>query len=125
MKKIKADKLADEIRELLSDYGEVTADILKDAVKKTADEVKKDISENAPKNTGKYAKSWTVTKVSEKSNSIQMVVRSKDRYQLTHLLEKGHAKRGGGRVEGIPHIADAEEKGQKIMESLIKKELKG
>ena len=55
-------------------------------------------TEYAPKRTGKYAKSWSTKKTKENSHSLEMTVHSKNRYQLAHLLEKGYAKRGGGRV---------------------------
>ena len=56
-------------------------------------------------------------KVSETYDSIKIVVHSKTRYRITHLLENGHAKRGGGRVAAKPHIAPAEKVGE---EQLVK-----
>lgn len=113
------DDLADEIMAGLEEYASLADDVMKKAVRKTATSVRKDISANAPVDTGRYAKSWAAKKVAENSHSLQMTVHSKNRYQLAHLLEKGHAKRGGGRVAGKPHIAPAEEKGAELLESLI------
>lgn len=48
-----------------------------------------------------------------------------NRYQLTHLLEHGHAKRGGGRVPAKPHIAAAEQAGIEQLEKEIQKALEG
>ena len=117
------DDMADEIMKGLQEYSELADTAMKKSVRKTATSVKKEISANAPKRTGKYAKSWTTKKVKENSHSLEITVHSKDRYRIAHLLEKGHAKRGGGRVAAIPHIAPAEENGADLLESLIEKEL--
>ena len=117
------DDLASEMMKGLTEYAELADSAMKKAVRKTAKTVKEEISSNAPKRTGRYAKSWTTKKMAENSHKIEMVVHSKDRYQIAHLLEKGHAKRNGGRVEGKPHIAPAEEHGENLLESLIRKEL--
>ena len=113
------DAMADEIMKGLTEYTDLADTSMKKAVRKTAKSVKDEISANAPKRTGAYSKSWTAKKTKENSHSLEMTVHSKNRYQLAHLLEKGHAKRGGGRVSGKPHIAPAEENGVQLLEHLI------
>lgn len=108
---IKIDQLADTVMKGLEDYAKLAVDDLNADVQKAGKTVKEQIETTAPKDTGKYAKSWTVKKTKETSDSIVVVVHSKNRYQLTHLLEFGHAKRGGGRVAARPHIAAAEQAG--------------
>lgn len=118
------DAMADEIMKGLTEYADLANESIKKAVKKTATEVKKEISANAPKDTGAYAKSQAVKKTKENSHSLEMTVHSKNRYQLAHLLEKGHAKRGGGRVAGKPHISPVEESVVHLLEKLIEEALK-
>ena len=119
------DAMADEIMKGLTEYADLADTSMKKAVRKTAKSVKDEISANAPKDTGKYAKSWAVKTQKETSNSLELVVHSKNRYQLAHLLEFGHAKRGGGRVAARPHITPAEEKAIDTLEREIEKVLKG
>lgn len=122
--RVPIDRMASAIMEGLQEYGNLATDDLKKAVKKAGKSVKDEISQTAPKETGKYAKSWAVKTVKETSNSLDVVVHSKNRYQIAHLLEHGHAKRGGGRVAGRSHIAPAEEAGIKELESEIERCLK-
>ena len=118
------DGLADAIMDGLKEYADLATDTVKDAVKDASKTVKKEIQANAPKQTGRYKKSWTVKKTAESSNPLTMTVHSKDRYQIAHLLEHGHAKRGGGRVTGREHIAPAEEKGNKELLQKIERGLR-
>lgn len=116
--KIKPEQLSDAIMEGLEEYKNLSTDSMKEAVEKTAKNVKKEIQGKAPVRTGKYKKSWKVTKTDENAEKLVMTVHA-GRYQLTHLLEHGHAKRGGGRVAAIPHIAPAEADGVKELEDEI------
>ena len=52
------DNMAAEIMKGLTEYADLANESMKKAVKKTATSVKKEISSNAPKDTGAYAKSW-------------------------------------------------------------------
>lgn len=123
--RVTVDSLADAVMEGLTEYADLATDELKKAVRKAGNEVKKDIQVTAPKDTGDYQKSWAVKNTKETSNSLEVTVYSKNRYQLTHLLEFGHAKRGGGRVAARPHIAPAEESAVEKLEKEIQKALEG
>ena len=120
---IPVDQLASEVMSGLEEYAELAAGVLKKEIQEAGKTAKKQIEETAPRKTGRYAKSWAVKKVSETSNSLEVTVHSKTRYMLTHLLENGHAKRGGGRVAAIPHIAPAEEAAVQSLERNIEREL--
>lgn len=113
--------LADAVMKELNDYAELVTDDMKKAVKSAGNSMKKDIQANAPRDSGAYAKSWSVKNMKENSHSLQLTVYSRNRYQLAHLLEFGHAKRGGGRVSGRAHIAPAEEAGVKQLETEIER----
>ena len=123
-KKIPIDKLTETIMEGLEEYADLASDELKKSCKKAGRTIRKDIVANAPVKSGAYAKSWSVKNLKETSNSISLVVHSKNRYQLAHLLENGHALRNGGRSKAIPHIKPAEEKGTKELLEEIKSKLK-
>lgn len=118
------DAMADVIMEGLLEYADLASDTVKEAVTESAKIVKKEIQAGAPSRTGKYKKSWTAKKTKESSNGLVITVHSKDRYQIAHLLEHGHAKRGGGRVAAIPHIAPAEAKGEEELLDRIERGLK-
>jgi hypothetical protein len=121
---VSIDNMDDVIMKELEKYANLATDDMKDAVKDTANSVKKDIESSAPVLTGRYKKSWRIKKIRENANSLDVLVHSSNRYQLTHLLEFGHAKRGGGRVAGKPHIAPAAEKGEQDLIKAIEEKLK-
>ena len=121
--KVPVEQMAKEIMNSLTEYADLATDEMKEAVKDAAKTVRKEIQANAPVNTGAYKKSWTYKKTKETSSAIEYTVHSKDRYQLAHLLEHGHALRNGGRAKAIPHIAPAEETGYKQLETDLKRRL--
>ena len=124
MATVRIDDLADEVMKGLKDYAQLAVDDLKTAIKNAGETVKDEIEKTAPKKTGKYRKSCAVKKTNETSDSIKVVVHSKTQYRLTHLLENGHAKRGGGRVAARPHIAPAEKKGEEQLIREVERKLR-
>ena len=118
------DQMAHVIMEGLQEYADLAAEDMKAAVRKAGNAAKKDIEANAPEKTGAYKKSWAVKTVRENANAMEVVVYSRNRYQLAHLLEFGHALRQGGRTRAFPHIAPAEERAAEMLVREVEAALK-
>lgn len=107
---ISFDQLGEAINNELTLYHKSIIDGLKEEAQKSVKQLVKDTKATAPvgKRKKHYKNSITSKKVSEDDRSVSYVwyVKGPD-YRLSHLLENGHAKRGGGRVEGTHFIQKA------------------
>lgn len=111
MVRIPIGELSNEIAKTMTEYTKEVEEGMEKEKQKAARKGAKTLRETSPKRYGKYAKSWTSTK-----RGTSYVIRNKEHYQLTHLLEKGHAKVGGGRVAPRVHIKPVEEQAIKEFE---------
>ena len=113
-KKTGIDALSPAINRILKDYcGEVEESVQK-TIKSMTRQGARAVREEAIKTFGtkngrhRYAKGWT-SRTETGKHSTQGIIYNKDVPGLPHLLEHGHALRGGGRVSGREHIAPVEE----------------
>lgn len=124
-KKVPLERLGDEIMKILEEYQEDVNLTSQEAVKK---EVKagvkalKALSSSTFGGKGKYAKGWT-SQFETGRVSAQGIIYNADVPGLPHLLERGHAKRGGGRVDGRPHIEPVEQKLIQDFEQQLRRDL--
>ena len=112
MANISVDQLTAEIAKELSRYSQDVVEKVNISSDKVGKAAVKQLKQTSPKRpgSGKYAKSWAMKTEPEVGQPHNRIVHVKaPHYRLTHLLEHGHAKVGGGRVEGIPHVRPAEE----------------
>jgi hypothetical protein len=107
MTKINIDEIGSVIADELAKYSNIIEEDLEKSKKFHADELKQELIRNSPEGRPKYKKGW---KVKADKHAKSYVVHNATLGQLTHLLEKGHAKRNGERLKGQPHITPAEDK---------------
>lgn len=114
-----------EIAGLMQEYANDVAEDMKIDAKKVAKEAVKELKVTSPvgegSRKGHYNKGWTYSVGKDSAYKIGITVHNSKKPGLAHLLEKGHAKRGGGRVNSTPHISPVE---QKVIEN-YEKRLKG
>ena len=122
--KVTVDNLAKAIMKELEEFKDVTEEACDKGVSETAKEALSKLHTAHPSGSGKYGswdkynKGWTVKKTKRDKTA---TIHNATDYQLTHLLEKGHALKGGGRAQAFPHIAPvAEECETKLVQNIQK-----
>ncbi|SHM83651.1 hypothetical protein SAMN04487918_11914 [Bacillus sp. bc15] len=116
------DDIANEIARELQRYGNEVEEKLEVAKEDVANNLVDELKQKSPKSDSqsgrKYAKGWR-----KKKEGNAFIVHNALKPQLTHLLEKGHAKVNGGRVPAIVHIAPAEEKAVNEYSERVEREI--
>ena len=102
--------LQEQLTDILSQYGDELKDEVEEAVKVSAKDATKELMAVSDRlhRSGNYAKGWTVSKIEKTWKGIEVTIYNKNKPGLAHLLNNGHAKRGGGRVNGDGHIDGVE-----------------
>lgn len=115
-KKSTVDTLAADIEKILEEYQGDVELLNKQTVKAVAQKGKQALQNSSRSSfggTGKYASGWSV-KVEEQNRAFAKATLYNGKLPgLPHLLEHGHAKRGGGRVGGRVHIKPVEDEMEK------------
>ena len=118
------DSLADDILKELQNYSEGVTDGVKEATGTVAEEVNAEIKSHITfkQRSTDYVKAFKIKKTTDsRYNRGYTWCVGGDQYRLTHLLENGHAKKGGGRTQAFKHIEYGEELAIKRMEELTRK----
>lgn len=114
-----------QINELLLEYGDQIRWRINEAMPKVAEETVQFFKTDSriPDRTGDYKKGWRAKAWGMSSAYQGVTIYNATDWQLTHLLENGHAARDGGWVEARPHIIYANEFAQKRLVEMVKEEI--
>lgn len=127
-KKCSPDGFAAALSETLREYNDKVIDRVDKAAETVAEETNEEIKRNITfrrRRGDRYVKAFRIKNTSDKLNKSRTWHAAAPNYRLTHLLENGHAKRGGGRTQAYPHIKCGEELAKRRMLELVKEAVKG
>lgn len=107
---VSVEQMADEIAKMLTEYETAIVKNVDTSGKAVADKGAKQLRQTSPERTGKYAKSWGVTREAGGfGENAKYIIHNKKHYRVAHLLEHGHVMANGKRTKAIPHIKPVEE----------------
>lgn len=112
------------VGQLLDDYAEDVQEAVARSVEETGKKALKVVKAKSPVRKGKggghYKKGWRMKKerAGVFGTQAHVTIYNDKRGWNTQLLENGHQKANGGRVEGIPHVRPAYEEAERTLPEL-------
>lgn len=124
---IKPNDFTAAVGQILNDYAEDVQEAVAQAVEATGKKALKTVRAKSPvrkgKGGGRYKKGWRMKK--ERSGvfgtQAKVTIYNATGGSISHVVENGHQKASGGRVEGIPHVRPAYEETERLLPELTAK----
>lgn len=101
------EQLPNLVAKYMREYRSQAEKVVRKDVLAVSREAQSKLQASSPRRTGRYAGSWARRIESSRLGTTKTTLYSKVP-GLPHLLEFGHALRGGGRARANPHIAPVE-----------------
>ena len=117
-----------DIQDILGEYSSEIDDALYQEAQKIGKEGVQELKSTSPINKkktshqGNYRKGWRM-EIERGFGTVEVTIHNKTDYQLTHLLEKSHLTRNGGKTTPKVHIAPVEEKCVREFEERITRKI--
>lgn len=121
---IKIQDFSVAVSEILDGYSENVREAMAEAVAQAGKKALKTVRAKSPESKGKhrgnYKKNWRMKKERGgiHGDRMDVTIYNAKYGSLIHLLENGHQKVNGGRVEGIPHVQPAYEEAERALTQL-------
>ena len=118
--RIKIYELGQAVEDALTEYTQQFKSALKAECTSEGKDVAHYLRTTTPKLPSHHTSGCPHMTSYETADNIRVTVYNNKKPQLAHLLEYGHAKVNGGRVEGKAHIRPAEERAEKQLLGRVK-----
>ena len=122
-KRIKSGDLSQAMADILNQYTGQVTEVVKASARTAGNYARDQLRETSPKDTGGYAEGWRSKTLYETSSGMDVIIHNAKKPGLAHLLENGHAKRGGGRAPAVVHIRPVEETVTEELEANIRRSI--